>query len=57
MLNNLNWFGSGNAGTVTLSRRNQIPANTFREIIKRLQSFGIIAVTVESTKIVDNVYG
>jgi len=57
MLNNLNWFGSGNAGSVTLSRRNQIPANTFREIIKRLQSFGIIAVTVESTKIVDNVYG
>lgn len=58
MLNNLNWFGSSAGSTsVSLSRRSQIPANTFREIIKRLQSFGIIAVTVESGKITDNVYG
>jgi len=36
----------------------QIPSGTFREIIKRLQSFGLLSVTVETAggKITDNVY-
>ena len=63
MLNQLNWFGASTTsnGQISLSnKRNnkQIPQGTFREIVKRLQSFGILTVTVETAggKITDNVF-
>lgn len=60
MLTKLNWFGGTSTGSVSLLQRrggSVLSANAFREIIKRLQSFGVIAVTVESSKLTDNVYG
>lgn len=56
MLSQLNWFTS-TSGQVTLaSKRAVMPSNTFREIVKRLQSFGILNISVESGKITDNVH-
>ena len=64
MLTQLNWFGaSSTSNTQQLSLSNkrnnkQIPQGIFREIVKRLQSFGILTVTVETAggKIIDNVF-
>lgn len=33
-----------------------MPTNAFREIVKRLHSFGLVSVLVESSKITDNVH-
>jgi hypothetical protein len=33
-----------------------LPTNTFREIVKRLHSFGLVSLQVESNKITDNVF-
>ena len=32
-----------------------LPTNVFREIVKRLHSFGLVSLTVETNKITDNV--
>ena len=62
MLNQLNWFGASQTSSSQISLLNkmnkQIPQGTFREIIKRLQSFGLLNVTVETGggRIIDNVY-
>ena len=32
-----------------------LPTNVFREIVKRLHSFGLVSLTVEASKITDNV--
>lgn len=62
MLTQLNWFGQSSTASSQISLLNkmnkQIPSGTFREIIKRLQSFGLLSVTVETAggKITDNVY-
>ena len=55
MLAQLNWFGSSSTGSVSHSKK-QIPSNTFREIVKRLQSFGLLNISVESGKIAENVH-
>ena len=33
-----------------------LPSNTFREIVKRLQSFGILNLIIENSKVTDNVF-
>jgi hypothetical protein len=42
--------------TVLEWKHRTIPTNAFREIIKRLHSFGLISLNVESNKITENVY-
>lgn len=37
-------------------RHKTIPTNAFREIVKRLHSFGLVSLQVESSKITDNVH-
>ena len=44
MLMKINWFAD-KSGSVTT--RKKIPSNTFREVVKRLQSFGLLNVTVD----------
>ena len=63
MLQQLNWFGksaSSNNNQLSLSnkRNQQIPSNTFREIVKRLQSFGILNMSIDTSagKITENVF-
>lgn len=71
MLNQLSFFGQStalpptlesyfNAGSVhqpiQLRRLQYLPSNTFREIVKRLQSFGILNVTVDNSRLTENVH-
>lgn len=50
MMGGMNFFSSTNKVSQKIS------SNTFREVVKRLQSFGLLNVIVESAKFTENVF-